>query len=63
MFVVYGIVVVEKMLDDFDILVLMKVKLLLDDLISLLEWCGLLVYSCFIEKVGLLLECVVIDVV
>jgi len=48
----YGIAAVEKMLDDFDTLVLMKVKPLLDDLIDLLERRGLLEHSRFIEKAG-----------
>lgn len=48
----YGIAAVERMLDDFDTLVLMKVKPLLDDLIALLERRGLLAHSRFIEKAG-----------
>lgn len=58
----YGIAAVEKMLDDFDTLVLMKVKPLLDDLITLLERRGLLAHSRFIEKAGSPLERVVTDV-
>ena len=58
----YGIDAVEKMLDDFDTLVLMKVKPLLDDLILLLERRGLLQYSRFIEKAGSPVERVIHDV-
>jgi len=48
----YGVDMVERMLDDFDTLVLMKVKPLLDELIDLLERRGLLSLSCFVEKAG-----------
>ncbi len=48
----YGVATVEKLLDDFDTLVLMKVKPLLDDLIDLLQQKGLLDDSVFIERVG-----------
>lgn len=58
----YGIAAVEKMLDDFDTLVLMKVKPLLDDLIDLLARRGLLAHSRFIEKAGSPLERIVTDV-
>ena len=58
----YGIAAVEKMLDDFDTLVLMKVKPLLDDLIDLLERRGLLPHSRFIEKAGSPDERIVHDV-
>lgn len=58
----YGIAAVEKMLDDFDTLVLMKVKPLLDDLIDLLERRGLLAHSRFIEKAGSPVERIVDDV-
>ena len=50
------------MLDDFDTLVLMKVKPLLDGLIDLLERRGLLAHSRFIEKAGSPVERVVEDV-
>ena len=59
----YGIAAVEKMLDDFDTLVLMKVKPLLDDLIDLLERRDLLPHSRFIEKAGSPLERIVTDVI
>lgn len=58
----YGIATVEKMLDDFDTLVLMKIKPLLDDLIDLLDRRGLLAHSRFIEKAGSPLERIVRDV-
>lgn len=58
----YGIAAVEGMLDDFDTLVLMKVKPLLDDLIDLLARRGLLEHSRFIEKAGSPLERIVEDV-
>ena len=48
----YGIGVIDHMLDEFDTLILLKVKPLLDDVIELLERRGLLATSCFIEKVG-----------
>lgn len=48
----YGVAMVERLLDDFDTLVLMKVKPLLDDLIDLLDRRALLAHSCFIEKAG-----------
>lgn len=58
----YGIAAVEKMLDDFDTLVLMKVKPLLDDLINLLERRGLMSHSRFIEKAGSPVERIVHNV-
>lgn len=58
----YGIAAVEKMLGDFDTLVLMKVKPLLDDLIDLLARRGLLEHSRFIEKAGSPVERIVHDV-
>lgn len=58
----YGIAAVEKMLDDFDTLVLMKVKPLLDELIDLLDRRGLLAHSRFIEKAGSPVERIVVDV-
>ncbi len=59
----YGIAVVDKMLDDFDTLVLMKVKPLLDDLINLLERRGLLAHSRFVEKAGSPEERIVEDII
>lgn len=58
----YGVDMVERLLDDFDTLVLLKVKPLLDPLIALLERRGLLAGSCFIEKAGAPDERVVRDV-
>ena len=48
----YGIAVIDHLLDDFDTLILLKVKPLLEDVLDLLERRGLLATSCFIEKVG-----------
>lgn len=48
----YGVSTVEKLLDDFDSLVLMKVKPLMDDLVDMLERRGLLNSSVFMERVG-----------
>jgi precorrin-2/cobalt-factor-2 C20-methyltransferase len=48
----YGIAMIERVLADFDTLVLLKVKPLLDDLIDFLERRGLLATSAFVEKAG-----------
>ncbi len=48
----YGTDVIDHMLDEFDTLILLKVKPLLDEVLELLERRGLLATSCFIEKVG-----------
>jgi precorrin-2/cobalt-factor-2 C20-methyltransferase len=48
----YGVSAVERLLPDFDTLVLMKVKPLLDDLIDWLERRDLLLGTHFIERVG-----------
>lgn len=48
----YGVDTVERLLPEFDTLVLLKVKPLLDDLIDMLDRRGLLAHSCFLEKVG-----------
>jgi len=48
----YGIPMLERLLTDFDTLVLMKVKPLLNDIIDFLEDKGLLQHSSFIEKAG-----------
>ncbi len=58
----YGIGMLERLLDDFDTLVLLKVKPLLNDIIDLLERRNLLAHSCFIEKSGAPEERVVRDV-
>ena len=48
----YGLEVIESLLDDFDCLVLLKVKPLLDGIIDLLERRGLLDETRFVEKLG-----------
>lgn len=58
----YGIAMLERLLDDFDTLVLLKVKPLLNDIIDLLKRKNLLAHSCFIEKSGAPEERVVRDV-
>ena len=58
----YGIEMIENMLRDFDTLVLLKVKPLLDDILALLERKDLLTKACFIEKAGSSEERIVHDV-
>ncbi len=58
----YGVGVIDHLLDDFDTLVLLKVKPLIDEVIELLERRDLLPTSCFIEKVGSPDERIVRDV-
>ena len=58
----YGTGVIDHMLDEFDTLILLKVKPLLDEVLELLERRNLLVTSCFIEKVGSPQERIVRDV-
>ncbi len=48
----YGIDMISTLLDDFDTLMLLKVKPILDDIIILLRDKNLLESSCFIEKAG-----------
>jgi precorrin-2 C(20)-methyltransferase len=48
----YGIAVIDRLIDTFDTLVLLKVKPLLDPLLDLLERRGLIDHACFVEKVG-----------
>lgn len=48
----YGIEIIDHLLDEFDTLVLMKIKPLLDEVIELLARRGLIDSACFIEKVG-----------
>lgn len=48
----YGIGQIERLLMDFDTLVLLKVKPLLDEVIALLRQQNLLQYARFIEKAG-----------
>ncbi len=58
----YGVGVIDHLLDEFDTLVLLKVKPLLDEVLELLERRGLMATSCFIEKVGSPDERIVRDV-
>lgn len=58
----YGTAVIDHLLDEFDTLVLMKVKPLLDEVLDLLARRGLLASSCFVEKVGAPTQRVVHDV-
>ncbi|MBI2308123.1 MAG: precorrin-2 C(20)-methyltransferase [Rhodocyclales bacterium] len=58
----YGVEVIDHLLDEFDTLVLMKVKPLVDEVVDLLERRDLLATSCFVEKVGAPGERVVRDV-
>ncbi len=58
----YGIDMIEALLDDFDTLVLLKVKPLLDDILDLLLQKAILDKSCFIEKAGSTEERVIHDV-
>ena len=58
----YGVGVIDHLLDEFDTLVLLKVKPLLGEVLELLERRGLIATSCFIEKVGSPDERIVRDV-
>lgn len=58
----YGVDIIDHLLDEFDTLVLLKVKPLVDEVIELLERRELLATTCFIEKVGAPDERVVRDV-
>ncbi len=58
----YGVEVIDHLLDEFDTLVLLKVKPLVDEVLELLERRELLATSCFIEKVGSPDERIVRDV-
>lgn len=58
----YGVEVINRLLDEFDTLALLKVKPLIDEVIELLERRGLLRTSIFIEKVGSPDERIVRDV-
>ena len=58
----YGIDVIGRLLDEFDTLVLLKVKPLLDEVLDLLEQRGLLPYAAFVEKAGTSVEKVETDV-
>lgn len=48
----YGVGVIDHLLDEFDTVVLLKVKPLVDEIIELLDRRDLLATSCFVEKVG-----------
>ena len=58
----YGVGVIDHLLDEFDTLVLLKVKPLIGEVLELLERRGLMATSCFIEKVGSPDERIVRDV-
>ena len=58
----YGTGVINHLLDEFDTLILLKVKPMLDEVLELLEKRGLLAKSCFIEKVGSPEERIVRDI-
>ncbi len=58
----YGISMIERMLEDFDTLVLLKVKPLMDDILDLLERRGLIEHAAFVEKIGAPEERIIKDV-
>jgi precorrin-2/cobalt-factor-2 C20-methyltransferase len=58
----YGVAVIDRLLDEFDTLVLMKVKPLMDEVVELLARRELLTTSTFVEKVGAPDERIVRDV-
>lgn len=58
----YGLPMIERLMQDFDTLILMKVKPLLDDIIGLLRQRGILQHAVFIEKAGAPEERIVTDV-
>jgi len=58
----YGVPVIEKLLVDFDSLVLIKVKPILDDIIALLDKQNLLQHSSFVEKAGAPDERIITDI-
>ena len=58
----YGTGVIDHLLDEFDTLILLKVKPMLDEVLELLERRSLLATSCFIEKVGSPEERIVRDI-
>lgn len=58
----YGVAVIDRLLDEFDTLVLMKVKPLMDEVIDLLARRDLLASSVFVEKIGAPGERIVRDV-
>ncbi len=58
----YGIDAMDRLLDEHDTLVLLKVKPILDDVLTLLERRGLLAHAAFVEKAGTRAERLVRDV-
>ncbi|NOZ52999.1 MAG: precorrin-2 C(20)-methyltransferase [Gammaproteobacteria bacterium] len=58
----YGIDTIDQRLNNFDTLVLLKVKPLLDDIITLLAQRDLLAHSAFVEKAGTKDERVIRDI-
>ncbi len=58
----YGLEMIDALLNDFDTLILLKVKPILDDIIELLQNKQLLASSCFIEKAGSPEERVIHDI-
>ena len=58
----YGLEMIVSLLNDFDTLILLKVKPILDDIIELLHNKDLLANSCFIEKAGSPEERIIHDV-
>ena len=58
----YGTGVIDHLLDEFDTLILLKVKPMLDEVLELLKKRDLLATSCFIEKVGSPEERIVRDI-
>lgn len=58
----YGVGAIDRLLPDFDTLVLLKVKPLLDELLAWLESRGLLEHCTFIERCGAPDERIVFDV-
>ncbi len=57
----YGVETLEKMLDEFDTLVLLKVKPMIGEIVELLRRRGLMETSWFVEKVGTPDEKIVTD--
>ena len=58
----YGVELIDRMLDEFDSLVLLKVKPMLEGVLDLLEARGIAPHAVYVEKVGTPDERVVADV-
>jgi precorrin-2/cobalt-factor-2 C20-methyltransferase len=58
----YGVKWIETLMRDFDTLVLMKVKPLLDDIIALVERRDIIGNCCFVEKAGTKEERIISDI-